>query len=267
MSVIAIIILAILQGVLEWIPMSSEGFLVLVMLYLNLAKPSEVIQIATWLHIGTWIAAIIYYRRIGMTELRNFRKGDKWMLKHVSIGTLASFPSGIIAIKLLNTSNERLWTEYGTLIIGIGLLITATITYKSKTKGFKKAENVKITDSALLGLLEGIAIIPGISRSGMTILGASIRGYGGEDSLDLSFTLSIGAIPAIITYQVVTRTLPPLSTNPVDILASIIPSVIVSLPLMRGLIKIARSKGISLTTFILGMLTLILYFLLQIFKV
>lgn len=190
------IVLGIVQGVTEWLPISSEGIIVL--LKVNFFKGSltlsNLISYALFLHLGTFLAALIYFRK-EVLNLALFK--NKRSLKFYIIATLIS---GIIALGILQilkyVEKELVLGAKGlTLLIGLALLITATVQFK-KRAGLKKEENLKILDGVLLGLLQGLAIIPGISRSGITVSGLLLRKFNDSTALKLSFIMSLPVVLA-----------------------------------------------------------------------
>ncbi|KPJ55108.1 hypothetical protein AMJ47_01115 [Parcubacteria bacterium DG_72] len=194
------IILGTVQGIAEWLPISSEGILVL--LQVNLFKSglnfTSLINYALFLHLGTFFAALIYFRKeIGelLKSLLNYKNTErKKVLNFYIISTIITGIVGFFILKLLKYF-EMLNAKWIMLIIGLALLITAFLQFKNKAKKYYKQENdLKTADSVILGVLQGFSIIPGLSRSGLTISGLLLRKFSDTTALKLSFIMSLPVV-------------------------------------------------------------------------
>ena len=213
-------VLGIIQGIVEWIPISSQGVVALVsQLIIKDFKPLEV---ALFLHSGTFLAAVIYFRKDWLDILK-FK--DKILLRFLIISTIVSALIGFIFYHLI----KDLAIGSGLLIItGLGLIFTA---YFHKTK-----KTIKIDFDCLAiiaGLLQGLAVIPGFSRSGGTIFGLSLAGLAPEKILKISYLMSAPAVLIMTGFLLV--------ENPVLIInawPSLISSLIIGLLSLNFLIKL-----------------------------
>lgn len=199
------VFLGIIQGIAEWLPISSEGFLVF--LKVNLFKDGDslgnLINYALFLHLGTFLAAFIYFRKEVIRLFLNFLNYQKIDLKNkklINFYIIATFISGIIGfviIKFLRIAeNNIIYGSKGiTLLIGIALLITAFLQF-IKRAGVREEKDLKLIDGVILGFLQGFSIIPGISRSGITVSGLLLRKFNDDVSLKLSFIMSLPVILA-----------------------------------------------------------------------
>jgi len=175
------IILGIIQGITEFLPVSSSGHLVIMQ---NLiAVTEEAVVISVVLHLGTSLALVIFFFKDILNLLRNFR-----VLLYIIIVTLIT---GIIGISAKGFF-ERLFNSPRS--VAIALIVTGIILIL--TRRFMQAERaaLNIKDAFILGLTQGIAIIPGISRSGITISTLLFRGLDRETSFRFSFLASIPAV-------------------------------------------------------------------------
>lgn len=200
------IVLGIIQGITEWLPISSEGALILAKV--NLFKSglgiSELINYALFLHLGTFLAALIYFRKEVkrlIKELFRYRTRDKETKKLLNFYILATLFSGIVALIILGVLKgvEEKFTLTGkglTLLIGIMLLITAFFQFKNKEKKYKNITDLKTGDGVLLGIVQGISILPGLSRSGLTVSTLLLRKFDDTLALRLSFLMSLPVILA-----------------------------------------------------------------------
>lgn len=183
-------ILGVLQGIFEWIPVSSEG---VVALAANFLKASNnPVDLALFLHIGTLAAALFYYRKdwIGVLTFK-----DRKLLIFLMIATIVSLPLGFVLYKLI----ENAAVGTGLLAItGFGLLFTA---YFAKKKIVLNIRDEKL--AAITGLMQGLAVIPGFSRSGSTIFGLSLAKSDPKEILRLSYLMSVPAVAASTMYFLV----------------------------------------------------------------
>ena len=186
LSSVEILILSVIQGISEFLPVSSAAHLVLVSKYYAFTNQSLLIDIC--LHLGSLIAIIFYFRN----DLFHFVKNKKFLIK-ILIGTIPIIPVGYILyhtglIHQLRNLEMIGWTS---LIFGIFLYIS------DKTKDTKKIENEFTNKSAIIiGLFQVLALVPGVSRSGITITSGRFLGFNRFDSAKISFFLSIPTLTA-----------------------------------------------------------------------
>jgi undecaprenyl-diphosphatase len=202
---ITLISLGIIQGVAEFLPISSSGHLVLFeqmpffKASLHSIGTNLELFINVSLHVATLIAVIIYYRKdIGELiagTLRSYSKGsftsDKPMTVYYIL--LASIPAGVIGIAL-NDQIEILFSSF--LAVSIMLIVNGFVLFSTKfiKPGNRQLESTGILNSLIIGLFQAFAIIPGISRSGSTISGGMLRGLDPVASARFSFLMSIPVI-------------------------------------------------------------------------
>ncbi|SDZ98801.1 undecaprenyl-diphosphatase [Haloplanus vescus] len=199
-SVLIAIIVGALQGVFEWLPISSEGNLTLILAWLG-ESPQQAVAFALFLHLGTAFSATAYYRHEIATELgtlRTWRPGvalqDEYMqTTFLGIATLVSGGVGVSAYLLLAEIVSAL--TGGTIVIGIGGLLILTGIFQRLSTSVERASPATPTlwEAVLVGIAQGLAILPGISRSGSTTGVLLLRGYAAPTSFRLSFLLSIPA--------------------------------------------------------------------------
>jgi len=187
MNALLIVILGVLQGLLEWIPISSQGNLVILMTSLFGVSVNEALSISIYLHTGTMLAAIVYYRR----EIKSlFKSRNKELLNFFLIATLITAVVGGLLYFFVRGLSTVLGS-YFIALIGISLIITGLIQWR-RTQGYKSETDNK--DALITGIAQGFSIIPGISRSGVTTSTLLFRGLNASTAIKLSFMLSIPAI-------------------------------------------------------------------------
>ena len=192
LSSVEILILSAIQGLSEFLPVSSAAHLVLVSKYYDFLNQNLLIDIC--LHLGSLIAIIVYFRN----DLFNFIKNKKFLTK-ILIGTIPIIPAGYIIyqtgiIDQLRNLKVIGWTS---LVFGILLYIS------DRTKIKKKIDLDFTNKSAIfIGIFQILALIPGVSRSGITITSGRILGFSRFDSAKISFFLSIPTLAAASALRI-----------------------------------------------------------------
>tara|TARA_B100000029_G_scaffold478941_1_gene525521 strand:- start:112 stop:879 length:768 start_codon:yes stop_codon:yes gene_type:complete len=186
LSSIEILILSAIQGVSEFIPVSSAAHLVLISNYYSFVNQSLLIDIC--LHLGSLIAIIVYFRN----DLFSFIKNRSFLIK-ILIGTVPIIPVGYVLyqtglIYQLRNLEVIGWTS---LIFGIFLYLS------DKIKITKKIDTEFTNKSAIfIGLFQVLSLIPGVSRSGITLTSGRLLGFSRFDSAKISFFFSIPTLMA-----------------------------------------------------------------------
>jgi len=187
MSLVQAVILGVVQGITEFFPISSSGHLVIMQNIFGFRKDMLVFDI--FLHFGTLISIVIFFRKDIMDMMR---KGSQ-VLKFIVIGCVPTFLIGI----LLKGIAEPLFTDarlVGSCLIITGIFLFIASFFAAYWKKIRKDRPVGILNSLVIGIAQGIAVIPGISRSGATIGAGLIAGLNEEAALKFSFLLALPAV-------------------------------------------------------------------------
>ena len=190
LSSVEILILSAIQGISEFLPISSVAHLVLVSKYYAFTNQNLLIDIC--LHLGSLIAIIVYFRN----DLFHFIKNKSFLIK-ILIGTIPIIPVGYIIYqtRLIDQLRNLEVIGWMSLIFGILLYIS------DKSKVTKKIDTEFTNKSAIfIGLFQVLALIPGVSRSGITITSGRMLGFNRFDSAKISFFLSI---PTLATASII----------------------------------------------------------------
>jgi len=194
LSVINAIILGIIQGLTEFLPVSSSGHLVIAEHLLPGWQQTGIV-FEVLLHLATLLAVIIFFRRDLFLLFKSLytKSAEASQQRHLLLLLiLATIPTGIIGLagkKIFISLFDRLD------VVGVMLLVTALFLWLAEIpREFKKEGWGRISDAVLIGITQGLAIIPGISRSGSTISVAMMLGVEPEKAARFSFLLSIPAI-------------------------------------------------------------------------
>jgi len=194
-------ILGAIQGVFEWLPVSSEGIIVLIQknFFKNEADIETIIRYALFLHLGTFLAAFIYFYKDVLKLIKalfNFKSANsktQEILKFLIITSLISGFFGFILMKVFAGMEEQLELSARiiTLIIGLLLLITGGLQIRAKKLENRGIREIKNKDSILLGFVQALAVLPGLSRSGLTVSALLLRKFNSASALKLSFLMSL----------------------------------------------------------------------------
>jgi len=182
------IILGIIQGLTEWIPVSSSGHLALAQIYLGLPVP---VAFDVMLHFATLLVIFVVFWNDILKMLKSVFSFD-FKSKHGKLALyiiIASIPTAIIGFSFHDLFESFFYNER---VIAVSLLFTGILLFFSDKKLGNKKLNGK--NSFLIGVAQGLAIIPGISRSGITISLGLMRGIEKKTIAKFSFLMSVPAI-------------------------------------------------------------------------
>ncbi len=257
------IILGIVQGVSEWLPISSEGMTTLVMINVFNRTLADALPIAIWLHTGTLLSALVYFRtdvKEILREMPHYLKNRDVQEKKNSIITfllIATAITGIIGLPLIlfATGLEEFSGKLATAFIGALLIITGLL-QMSASKRAKKREQPVIMDSIITGIAQGFAALPGISRSGITVSILLLRDIEASQALRLSFLMSI---PAIIAADLGMAAMGMISFN-LNALLGLFFAFLFGIITIDLFIKAAKKFDFSKFCIALGILSILAYF-------
>jgi undecaprenyl-diphosphatase len=183
------LILGLVQGLTEFLPVSSSGHLVVTEAALGVRVPGVFVEVA--LHVATLVAVlIVYWRRI--LELSTGAltgKGAAW--RSVGLLLLASVPAGIIGV-LFNDFFERTFHALG--IVGVDFLVTGAILWSAGRARVGDRPEPDTKGALAIGLAQACAIMPGISRSGSTVAAGIWTGVDPVRAAEFSFLMAVPAI-------------------------------------------------------------------------
>ena len=199
MSLFHLFLVAIIQGLTEFLPVSSSGHLILLPVLTGAEDQGQIIDVAV--HLGTLVAVVIFFWRevseaaLGLPRLAR-GKIDTPGAKLALLLIIATIPAIIFGLMLKLTGADDMMRSIkviGATMIGFGIVLyfadqKGTTTRETKDWGFR--------DAIVIGLWQAVALIPGTSRSGATITGARILGFGREDAARISMLMSIPTILA-----------------------------------------------------------------------
>lgn len=205
MNILQAIILGIIQGLAEFLPISSSGHLMIVQGALGIPDPSLLMTIL--LHVGTLVAVLVVFWRDWWTMLKNpFKSNVFWML------VLATLPTVVIALLVGNSVDAFFADRNMHWYVGFFFLLTSLLLFaaerfsaqpvKTGRHGRKQVvENVRPTQALTTGAMQAVAVLPGISRSGATIVGGMLSGLNRSTATKFSFMMSVPAILGSLVFE------------------------------------------------------------------
>ena len=198
MNLLEAIILGLIQGISEWLPLSSEGLVAAAGIVLFDNNPSESFSSSLFLDLGTGIAALLYFRNDIQHIVSSFIKSPKSMsydsrllLTTTAVSGVFGLPLLLIIENLATTTSFKNTSGYSMLAIGILMILTGCLLKYRRQIPDTHSKKAPAKEGILAGIAQGLSVIPGISRSGMTISVMIARGFNQSDALRLSFIMCI----------------------------------------------------------------------------
>ena len=204
-TIIESIILGFLQGATEFLPVSSSGHLVVARHFMDIGQIPALFDIL--LHLATLLAVVIVFRRrigelltslwqvcVHRADITTQDRENLHLLSLFLIATLVTAAAGLVL--------ERLSISFSAGYVGVFFVVTALILFLSAIpKGTKGFGELKARDALVTGLAQGLAVLPGISRSGITITASLSTGLDRTKAGEYSFLLSIPAILGALVLE------------------------------------------------------------------
>jgi len=251
-DLVSSLFLGIVQGLTEWLPISSSGHLVIVQQIMKMDIP---LLFDVILHFGTLLAVIVFFWEDILKILKslftlNFNSEEGKSIKFIIIG---SIPVALVGY-LFRGIIESLFSNL--LAVGLSLIITGV--FLLLTKKSKGKNKLKLFDSFLIGIAQAFALIPGISRSGFTISTGLFKGIDKKTVFKFSFLLSIPAIIGANLLELIKN--PVTQTDILPLFVCVITSAVVgylSLKFLYRMLTKGKFYYFSFYCFILGLFVLI----------
>ena len=253
MSIFQAIILGAVQGLAEFLPISSSGHLAIVEYFFKQEDLPILFDIL--LHVATLAAVCtVFAKRIaglfcvlGRFIIRKYKPEDKDDLMMIAAIIVATAVTGVIGLLLKDWVKAIDIRLIPLFFIITGLLLIAS----SKIKHNKPAKNVTLLTAAITGLAQGIGVIPGISRSGSTISASLFVGLDREKAGEFSFLLSIPAILAAFILELKSADNLLAGVSPISLIAGMISAFVVGYFSLRFLLKLIKNGKLMYFAFYL----------------
>ncbi len=252
MPILQVVVLAVVQGVTEFLPISSSAHLALAPWLLGWQDQTLVFDIA--LHLGTLAAVVIYFWRDWVQILaQGFGRqwgNDEGLRKTPRLLWLiaaATVPVGVAGL-LLEGYAEDVWRHnrvlIGGMLVGVGLLMLVAERVGRRTRGMEK---VGFLDAMVVGVAQALAVVPGTSRSGITITAGLFRNFDRESAARFSFLIStpaIGAAAAKATWDLIEKGGVPPEMR-LSFILGILLSALAGCGVIAGLLRYLRSHTLK----------------------
>ncbi|MCK5018071.1 MAG: undecaprenyl-diphosphate phosphatase [Candidatus Peribacteraceae bacterium] len=260
MTVLQSIFLGALQGLTEFLPISSSGHLVLAEHFLNIDfEGKSILGMNIIFHSGTLLALlIIYFKKWIQIIISPFLRNAQ-NKKLLALLILASLPAGVVGILYNEIISQRFSSVFS---VSVSLLCTAIILWIAEYIGKRIPEKASTVNSALLmGVAQALALIPGLSRSGLTISAGRMMGVSRNNALDFSFLMACPVIAGatILTFMDISSENIMLPETGI-LLPGFISSFIVSLFAILFLRIFVKKYGLTLFSFYLSFIAVVLLF-------
>lgn len=243
MDILHAIILGIVQGLTEFLPVSSSGHLEIVKVILNnqnIGKQSMLMTVV--LHGATALSTIYIFRNDIIEIIKGLFSGVKTQINFSVKIILSMIPAAVVGL-FFEKEIEALFRNNLTLVGGM-LIITALLLFLAdKAKSTKKT--LSFTNSIIIGISQAIAIIPGISRSGATISTSVLLGIDKEESARFSFLMVVPLILGKITKDVISGNISISSSGSLPLLFGFISAFIVGIIACKWMIKIVKNSELK----------------------
>ncbi len=246
------LLLGIIQGLTEFLPISSSGHLVLASELLNVNAPGNLMEVM--LHLGTLLSVVVcfwhkitalvidFFSLFSKKRARIIKRHRNYKYQNLSIYLIVASLPAVVTGLVLDSYFSVLFDKV--IYTGIALLFTGTVLWwaDKSSNGRKGLSKMKVKDALIIGLWQSIAVIPGISRAGMTISAGFKRGLKKEDAVEWSFLM---AIPIIAGATVVK--IPAVLNNPAidirSILIGTIAAFAAGILAIKLLLRIIKQRG------------------------
>ena len=200
------IVLGLLQGIFEWLPVSSQGVIVAVYSLLFDGEIAEGIGYSLWLHIGTVPSVLVVFRKetaqiVGEVLARPTRPSP--LARFLLVSTLVSGVVGLPLVLFLTDLSEDAGPAV-MVVVGVVLLLTGALQIVRTGQGVRARDDMDVRDALQAGVSQGLAVIPGLSRSGVTVAALLWRRVDRREALVLSFLMSAPASVAAAAYVALT---------------------------------------------------------------
>jgi undecaprenyl-diphosphatase len=269
------IIIAILQGLFEWLPISSSGQTIIIATNFFGISQTDAFSLAIFLHLGTMLAVLVkfwkdffkIFKACLPPIFKNTEDQDKKKRNWLIIGTIGTAITALPLYFIFKILTEGVFTAFTgdiiTLLISILLIVTGIILLKYRKKfGDKTVEDVPIKtinkNSFIAGLVQGISILPGISRSGVTVSAVLGQKYEENTALKLSFLMSVPAVIASIMVDILfgSSSIFALDTTVIIIITLI--SFVVGYLTIEVLLRVAKKVNFGYFCIIYGIIAVLI---------
>ncbi|RLF22460.1 MAG: hypothetical protein DRN15_05490 [Thermoprotei archaeon] len=255
LRIIDIVFFSMLQGVLEWLPVSSSGQVMILLTKIMNFSLIDAYRLSLALHLGSGLAAMICYT----DELRKsfwslMRRELDENMKIMLVPTMTSLPIAYLVYAMYSSLIPATSHEWGMLLVGVLLVVTGLFMLTARWIRMRCRDRVAKKDLILIGIVQGFTVLPGLSRSGVTTSVLMILGYPPSLALKVSFLMAIPVLLLASLYQLTTGEY----MEPLQLMMSCITCALMGVMTMKSMIKLAKRAPIHYFVIAYGVLTVIL---------
>ncbi len=231
--------MGVVQGLTEFLPVSSSGHLVVVEAALGITTPGVVIEVV--LHVATLLAVVIVYRKVLWRLAGGAVVGDRAAWRYIALLAIGTVPAALAGL-FLEEWFER--TFQSLLLVGLNFLITGTVLWSTRGRVRHAERPSPSTKGAFgIGMAQALAILPGISRSGTTVAAALWLGVDPVRAAEFSFLLAVPVIAGAAVLQIPNLSGGLASVGALPVAAGFLAALVSGVAAIRLLIFLLRNKA------------------------
>ncbi len=252
MKILALFFLGLVQGLTEFLPVSSSGHLVL---FSKLMKVEESLFVSIILHVATLLSILIVFRKDVWQMIRHPFSRESMMI------VVATIPTCILCLILM----PIIKLSFSGMLLPLCFLVSAVLLLTSeKLAKSKKQKDMTFKSAFLIGVAQGFAVFPGVSRSGTTISGGLLCGNKKEDVTKFSFLMSIPIIVLSLLMEIVEIAMggQALNVSVVGVVVAFFTAFLTGIFAIKVMIKLTRNSNLKYFAFYLFLMSIISFIVL-----
>ncbi len=252
------VLAGVVQGITEWLPISSEGQATMTMMKVLGIPPSTAMDLALWLHAGTLLAVLLRFGVPYWMTVKDLLTDGPWRRPglFLIVATVCTAVVGLPVYKALKGIFSAATGDAVQMAIGGALIVTGLL-LRISPEGLRDRRDVNVVDAITVGLGQGFSVIPGISRSGTTMALLLWRKFDGREAVWLSFYLAGPAMLGATALELKEGLSAATKMGTTWMVTSIVVSFVVSLICMEALLRVARRLDFSKVCLLLGGIALL----------
>ncbi|MDQ3123884.1 MAG: undecaprenyl-diphosphate phosphatase [bacterium] len=238
MEILQAVLLGIIEGLTEFLPISSTGHLIVAQDFIGYYDVSKMFTVV--IQTGAIAAVIWFYRRMLWQLVKGLFNGDKALIRFWIVWVLATIPAGVFGL-LFDSKLEAyavpLTVAIALIVGGVVILLIEKYHHSPASSKEAKFETITFRQSVLIGLYQVLALIPGVSRSGATIMGGMLSGVDRVTATAFSFFLGIPVLLLAGAYKLLTDDISSVEGGTPAIIAGTIAAFVTALVVVSWLLK------------------------------
>jgi len=251
------ITIGVIQGVSEWLPISSKTQVLLASSFLFNLPAAAAFAFGLFMEMGSLVAAVVYFRKEVISIFH-----DRKLLVFLLVVTVVT---GIIGVPLYIITERLLQGAYNVgapmAVLGTFLIIDGLYIWRSRSRPrIAGLREMGMKQYIILGIAQGLSALPGVSRSGMTVSTMLFMGVEPENALRLSFLAyipaSLGGFATSVVFSSTELSGAVGAIDPIGVVLAMVTAAVVGFATISGLLRFARSNGIHVLTISLGVCAL-----------